>query len=75
MDTIYRKVFTCMIKRKRNYAEKSNRIAKKLLHFKTKELMKMWWRKKYKFKMNNVNIIFGGNRRYVEDLNVTYHWK
>lgn len=26
-----------------------------------------------KFKMNNINMIFGGNRRYVEDLNVTYH--
>ena len=32
MDKIYGKVFTWMIQRKRNYAEKSNRIAKKLLH-------------------------------------------
>ena len=46
MDTIYGKVFIWMIKMKRNYAEKSNRIEKKLLHFETKELMKMWWRKK-----------------------------
>ena len=32
MDKVYGKVFTWMIQRKRNYAEKSNRTEKKWLH-------------------------------------------